>query len=68
LCIVPEEELAAAERELSEVEAQLVNLNDRKRLLLDRIGHLKDTILLKKNHLLSSCDWSSAGMPLILIN
>jgi hypothetical protein len=68
LCILPEEELAAAEQELSEVEAQLLNLGDRKRLLLDRIGQLKDVILLKKNHLLTSRDWSSTGMHVILIN
>jgi hypothetical protein len=66
--MVTEEELAAAEQELSEVEAQLLNLSDRKRLLLDRIGQLKDAILLKKNHLLTSRDWSNTGMAAILIN
>jgi hypothetical protein len=68
LYIVPEEELTAAEQELSEVEAQLLNLGDRKRLLLERIGQLKDAILLKKNHLLTSRDWSSTGMPVKLFN
>jgi hypothetical protein len=68
LCVVPEEELAAAEQELSEVEAHLLSLNDRKRLLLDRIGQLKDAVLLRKNRLLSSRDWSSTGMSFILIN
>jgi hypothetical protein len=67
LCIVPEE-LTAAEQELSEVEAQLLSLSDRKRLLLERIGQLKDAVLLKKNHLLTSRNWSSTGMPVILIN
>lgn len=47
---------------MSEVEAQLLHLNDRKQLLLERIGRLKDEILLKKNHLLTSRDWSSTGM------
>jgi hypothetical protein len=47
---------------LSEVEAQLLHLNDRKQLLLERIGRLKDAILLKKNHLLTNRDWSSTGM------
>jgi hypothetical protein len=47
---------------LSEVEAQLLHLNDRKQLLLERIGRQKDAILLKKNHLLTSRDWSSTGM------
>lgn len=54
-----EQDLAAAEYELSEVEAQLLHLNDRKQLLLERIGRLKDALLLKKNHLLTSRDWSS---------
>jgi hypothetical protein len=63
-----EEELVAAEHELSEIEVQLHSLNDRRKLLLERIGKLKDAILLKKNHLLTSRDWSSTGMPIILIH
>lgn len=47
---------------MTEVEAQLLHLNDRKQLLVERIGRLKDEILLKKNHLLTNRDWSSTGM------
>jgi hypothetical protein len=68
LFVTEEEELAAAEHELSEVEVQLHSLSDRRKLLLDRIGKLKDAILLKKNHLLTSRDWSRTGMSIILIH
>jgi hypothetical protein len=44
-----EEELAASQYELSEVEALLLHLNDRKRLLLERIGRLNGAILLGQN-------------------
>jgi hypothetical protein len=44
-----EEELAASEYELSEVEALLLHLNERKLLLLERIGMLNDTIRMKQN-------------------
>lgn len=62
------EELARAEHELCEVEVQLHNLSDRRKLLLERIGKLKDSILLKQNQLLTSRDWSSTGMSIILIH
>ncbi|KAJ4429448.1 hypothetical protein ANN_21617 [Periplaneta americana] len=61
--VTEEEELAAAEYELSEVEAQLLNLSDRKQILLQRIEKIKDTILLKKNHLLTSRNWASTDFP-----
>ncbi|XP_021932039.1 ATP-dependent DNA helicase Q1-like isoform X2 [Zootermopsis nevadensis] len=57
------EELARAEHELCEVEVQLHNLSDRRKLLLERIGKLKDSILLKQNHVLTSRDWSSTDFP-----
>jgi hypothetical protein len=46
----------------------LHNLSDRRKLLLERIGKLKDAILLKKNHLLTSRDWSSIGTSVVLIH
>jgi len=48
--LATEEELAASQYELSEVEALLLHLNDKKQLLLERIGRLNDAILLKHNH------------------
>jgi hypothetical protein len=47
---VTEEELAASEYELSEVEAQLLHLKDRKQLLLERIGRLNDGYNQHVNH------------------
>jgi uncharacterized protein YPO0396 len=44
-----EEELAASQYKLSEVEALLLHLNDRKQLLSERIGRLNNAILLKQN-------------------
>jgi hypothetical protein len=44
-----EEELTASEYELSEVEALLLFLNERKLLLQERIGRLNDTIRMKHN-------------------
>jgi hypothetical protein len=44
-----EKELAASEYELSEVEALLLHLNERKLLLLERIDRLNDTIRIKQN-------------------
>jgi hypothetical protein len=43
-----EEELAGSENELSEVEALLLHPNERKLLLVERIGRLNDTIQMKK--------------------
>jgi len=47
--LATEEELVASQYELSEVEALLLHLNDKKQLLLERIGRLNDAILLKHN-------------------
>jgi hypothetical protein len=44
-----EEELAASQYELSEVEALLLHLKDKKQLLLEQTGRLNDAILLKRN-------------------
>jgi hypothetical protein len=44
------EELAASQYELSEVEALPLHLNNRKQLLLERIGRLSDAILLQQHH------------------
>jgi hypothetical protein len=44
-----EEEMAALEYELSEVEALLLHLNERKLPLLERIGRLNNTIRMKQN-------------------
>ncbi|PSN46523.1 ATP-dependent DNA helicase Q1 [Blattella germanica] len=54
-----EEELRVAEYELSEIEAQIISLNDKKHLIADRIQKLKDSILTKKNKLLTSRNWAS---------
>ncbi|KAJ9586228.1 hypothetical protein L9F63_020137 [Diploptera punctata] len=58
-----EEELRMAEYELSEVEAQLLSLEDKKQLILERIEKLKDNILLKKNQLLASRNWANTDFP-----
>ena len=47
--LATEEELAASQYELSEVEALLLHPNDKKQLLLERTGKLNDAILLKHN-------------------
>jgi len=47
--LATEEELAASQYVLSEVEALLLHLYDKKQLLLDRIGKLNDAISLKRN-------------------
>jgi hypothetical protein len=45
-----EEELATLQYKLLEAEVLLLHLNDRKQLLLERIGRLNDAILVKENH------------------
>ena len=47
--LATEEELVASQYELSEVEALLLHLSDKKQLLLERTGRLNDAILLKHN-------------------
>lgn len=44
-----EEELSASEYELSEVEALLLHLNERKLLLLERIGRINNAIRMNQN-------------------
>jgi hypothetical protein len=44
-----EEELTAMQYELSEVEALLLHLNNKKQLLLERIGRLNDAIVLRQS-------------------
>jgi hypothetical protein len=58
-----EEELAASEYELSEMEALILHLNDRKQLLLERMGKLNDAIQLKENHQQVYHNGLSAGKP-----
>ena len=43
--LAKEEELAASQYELSEIEALLLHLYDKKQLLLDRVGKLNNAIL-----------------------
>ena len=66
--LATEEELAASQYELSKIEALLLHLNDKKQLLLDRIGRLNDAILLKRNRQHVYNYGVSTGNPAIRVN
>ncbi|XP_068084360.1 ATP-dependent DNA helicase Q1 [Anabrus simplex] len=56
---IHEEEIAAIDYELREIEAKIVSLEDRKQYLLKEKGKLKDAALLKKSLSLAGQNWSS---------
>lgn len=53
-----EEEIAAIDHELSQIEVKIVKLNDTKEVLMQRKRKLKDLILRRKSENLASRDWS----------
>lgn len=58
-----EEEIAAIDYELSQIESKLEKLKDQKTILISRKNKLKDQILKRKSENLASRNWSLKNFP-----
>lgn len=58
-----EEEIAAIDHELSQIDSKIVKLNDKKLVLIQRKEKLKELILKRKSDELATRNWSSKSFP-----